>query len=129
MKHAGDAPKNHPDTFFAPFVIHRHVKGGTPHFDLMIRRGDALATWSFPRMPGDAEVAGVRLADHRLRYLTFEGDIGQGKGATTVVERGVCNVTHWSDDRIEVVFRGATLTGRYALTGTGDAEWTLAPCP
>ena len=127
--------KNHPDTFFAPtpganetpFVIHRHVKGGASHFDLMIRRGDKLATWSFPHMPGDVEIRGARLFDHRLRYLTFEGDIGRGKGTTTIVERGVCNVAQWSDDRIEVAFHGATFAGRYALVRIGEEDWGLAP--
>jgi len=111
------------------FVIHRHVKNDGVHFDLMIRRGEKLATWSFPEMPGAAEITGKRNFDHRLEYLTYEGPISNNRGETTIVDRGSCNVLTFQDTRVEVIFEGARLAGRYLLQRICGAQWVMGSEP
>ena len=108
-----------------PFVIHRHVRKDEVHFDLMIRRGETLATWSFPQMPGAAGITGRRSFDHRLKYLTYGGPISSNRGTTTIVERGFCELLTFEDRRVEVVFKGAQLAGRYLLQETPDGQWLI----
>lgn len=108
-----------------PFVIHRHVADDEVHFDLMIRRGDKLATWSFPEMPGAEKITGERNFDHRLKYLTYEGPISGNRGTTTIVERGSCDVLIFEDHRVETIFKGPHLAGRYLLQRTSDTQWTM----
>ena len=108
-----------------PFVIHRHVKNDEVHFDLMIRRGEKLATWSFPEMPGAAKITGKRNSDHRLKYLTYEGPISSNRGTTTIVERASCEILAFEDRHVEVVFKGAQLAGRYLLHETPDGQWLM----
>ena len=112
-----------------PFVIHRHVRDDDVHFDLMIHCGEKLATWSFPDMPGAAEMTGKRNFDHRLKYLTYEGPISNHRGTTTIVERGRCEVLAFDDRRVEAVFKGPQLAGRYVLEGTSDRQWTMKRTP
>ena len=108
------------------FVVHHHIKGSETHFDLMIHRGDKLATWAFPDMPGDRSMEGRRLFDHRLRYLQFEGELSRSRGRTAIVDRGTCDVLRWDDKCIEAVFHGDAFVGRYFLLRGDSQSWTLS---
>ena len=112
-----------------PFVVQRHTKQGRVHFDVMVQRGESLATWSFPELPWQEEVAGKRNFDHRLKYLTFEGELGGIRGATTIVDRGTCEILEWDDKHLEVVFKGSLLAGRYMLVRGSAQTWTLSRAP
>ncbi len=85
------------------FVILRHTPGteGTrgqspsepvpPHFDWMFEVDGALKTWATE--PLESFQQGIstkveKLADHRVHYLDFEGDIGGGRGDVRQVIAG-----------------------------------------
>jgi len=108
------------------FVIHHHIKGPDSHYDLMIHRGDKLATWAFPAMPGERSMEGRRLFDHRLRYLQFEGELSRSRGRTVIVDRGNCDILRWDDKSVEVVFQGDAITGRHFLVRGDRQNWTLS---
>ncbi len=103
-----------------PFVILLHRHHGPTHFDLMIRRGDALATWQLATHPSEAGTAGPltarRLPDHRLAYLTCEGPVSRGRGEVRRVAEGTAEV-HRADDA-EWTFRldSEAIAGEFALT-------------
>ncbi|MEK6642287.1 MAG: DNA polymerase ligase N-terminal domain-containing protein [Planctomycetota bacterium] len=112
------------------FVVLRHVQRDGVHFDLMIQRGGTLATWKCLVAPEDAQreaVACERLADHRLAYLDYEGPISGDRGDVTRVDQGVCTVEAWDEDRVDVVFRGMRLVGRFRMTKAQDDDqsWSL----
>ena len=63
------------------------------HWDLMLRDGDNLLCWALESNPlTQAKSTGTKLADHRLAYLEFEGEISHGRGHVTRVARGTYSV-------------------------------------
>ena len=66
------------------FVIQKHTTGGASHYDLMLEAGGALATWRLRRLPTVMKPGGSMpaqaLPDHRLAYLSYEGEISGGRG-------------------------------------------------
>ena len=83
------------------FVLLHHT--GAPdgdHYDLMLERDGALATWRL----ASADVTGpaVRIDDHRLAYLDYEGPVSDGRGEVRRIEAGTYEVDSWSAERVRV---------------------------
>ena len=52
-----------------------------PHHDLLLENGASLLAFRLPKWPGESACVPVRrLFDHRLIYLTYEGQISGGRG-------------------------------------------------
>ena len=52
-----------------------------PHHDLLLENGASLLALRLPKWPGESACVPVRrLFDHRLIYLTYEGQISGGRG-------------------------------------------------
>ena len=58
------------------------------HWDLMIENAGALWTWAIQELPPCSEAAALRLPDHRIRYLDYEGPISDGRGTVSRVAGG-----------------------------------------
>ena len=100
------------------FVVLRHTDRQGVHFDLMIDQGNGLATWKCPQPPESAGPGGracTRIADHRRRYLDYEGPIAGDRGTVQRHDQGVCVVHSSRTDVWEVAFTGDRLAGRYIL--------------
>lgn len=75
------------------FVILRHElpvdHGRESHYDLMLELDAVLGTWELPRVPtcGTRQVVS-RLQDHRIEYLTLEGELTGGRGTVQRVLSG-----------------------------------------
>lgn len=119
----------------AVFVILHHVGHGDEHWDLMIDRGDALATWRLSRLPAPGECAAivaVRIGDHRRDYLEYEGPVSGNRGTVQRVDRGGAELRHCDADEWRVTFLGSRLRGRHRLTRQGGERgeaWLLLPDP
>lgn len=113
------------------FVIHLHTGHGPDHFDLMLQRGPALATWRVEADPAalapGAEAPAVRLPDHRTAYLTYEGPVRRGRGRVRRVDAGTYERIGADDDVWEIVLSGHGCRGRYALRreAGGADRWVL----
>jgi DNA ligase D-like protein (predicted ligase)/DNA ligase D-like protein (predicted 3'-phosphoesterase) len=102
------------------FVVHEHHARHL-HWDLRIERDGVLKSWAVPK--GVPEKAGekhlaVATEDHPLEYLTFEGTIPEGEygaGTEEIWDTGTYDTLHWDEGKIELVFHGRRLSGRYAL--------------
>jgi DNA ligase D-like protein (predicted ligase)/DNA ligase D-like protein (predicted 3'-phosphoesterase) len=102
------------------FVVHEH-RARHLHWDLRMERDGVLRSWAVPK--GIPETAGERhlavaTEDHPLEYLTFEGTIPEGEygaGTEAIWDTGTYDTLHWDEGKIEVVFHGNRLSGRYAL--------------
>lgn len=112
------------------YAILHHRDPAGEHWDLMIEQDTALATWKLEADPtvGDAlPVRGVRIQDHRKRYLDYEGPISGDRGHVIRVDRGRCNPSVCEPDEWRLELRDGRLAGRFRLVRT-DPEgnlWTL----
>jgi bifunctional non-homologous end joining protein LigD len=115
------------------FVVHEH-HARTRHFDLRLEHGGVLASWAVPKgvpeEPGARHLA-IRTEDHAMEYRDFEGTIPEGEygaGEVSIWDRGTFEPVKWTDDRIEVIFHGGRLKGKYVLLTfkrAGEGQWLV----
>lgn len=130
---------------FPLFVIQRH-EATALHFDVRLEIGGVLVSWAVPKgpstNPSDKRLA-VRTEDHPMDYATFEGRIGEGYGAGTVVVwdtgpyvgttrkagQDVPLGQALTDGHLTVWLEGHKIRGGYAFTRTGERagkeQWLL----
>ena len=114
------------------FVVLHHQQGQAAHYDLMVLRQDALATWKFnapPQSAGPASLDCEKLPDHRTAYLDYEGPISDDRGEVQRCDQGDCHVLHWDDFCVELLFEGKGLRGRYWIRRRHEApqRWCFEP--
>ena len=114
------------------FVIQKHRKLKTNHFDLMLERGGKLATWSCQKMPlfKSSLVVAEKLLDHRLIYLTYEGKISRGRGSVTIWDKGTYLTEVWRPRLIIITLQGKKIQERFLLfqplsRRAGQTEWWI----
>jgi hypothetical protein len=128
------------------FVLLRHElpPGGdvASHWDLMLQQGDSLLTWRLESLPAgwtladdspgrtdnwqaSIEVAAVRLADHRLTYLDYEGPISGDRGKVRRVDDGEYEAMDSSSGRYHVQLDGDVLKGGLLLEHVANEKWRL----
>lgn len=84
-------------------VLHHTGAPDGDHFDLMLERGGALATWHVDSPALDNP---RRIQDHRIDYLTYEGDISGGRGRVRRVAQGAYDIVSWTDAEVRVTIDG-----------------------
>jgi hypothetical protein len=112
------------------FVILLHRDDAGEHWDFMIEQESTLATWKLPADPADPDalpIQGTRIADHRKRYLDYEGPIAGGRGDVSRVDEGTCDVHLSSGREWQITLAGRRARGRFRLERRDpDADaWTL----
>ena len=116
--HDKDMPKR--------FVIQEHRRGDDVHWDLMLEAGDVLLTWRLDIPPAQITVhpgEAVRISDHPLRFLTYQGPVQKGTGNVKIADSGVYHSANETDDRIELNLAGRVLNGPFVLEHCDDAVW------
>ena len=106
---------------------HRPPVGGL-HWDLMLEWDGVLRTWRMDRGPGelpDRVAHAVRIFDHELRFLEYEGPVNKGKGSVRIADRGDFEVCGESGESLVLEFDGAVLMGRFDLRALGEDEFLL----
>jgi hypothetical protein len=109
------------------FAVLHHVTDDGPHYDVLVepRAGADLATWRSPAWPVEAAVVVRRLRDHRRLYLTYEGDLGGGRGRVDRVADGTCAV-EVGEGGVWTVRLLSGAVGTLVLRPIGEAEWLLS---
>lgn len=107
------------------FVIQAHDREGDPHFDIMLERDGRLRTWSAPRPPEEGVQQARSLPDHRMEYLTYEGEISGGRGSVRIWDRGTYRAETWEADRVVADLSGDRCRGRISLVCTAGDRWNL----
>ena len=105
------------------FVIHKHHTSHL-HWDLRLEMNGVLKSWAVPKEP-PKEKGTKRLAiiveDHPLQYATFEGVIPEGNygaGKVEIWDKGFYELLEKDPKKIEIVFHGKKLKGKYVLIKT-----------
>ena len=103
------------------FVIHEHrAKRAGLHYDLRIRVGDVLKDWAFRKpipLENGIKRLGIEQPDHHPSWLEFEGEIkdGYGAGELRIWDRGVILEFKYENDKLEGIFSGQRIEGKYLL--------------
>ncbi len=126
------------------YVLLRHEcpDGGKPnHWDLMLESDGALLTWELRQLPDswlralDLEpngnrlgsvvgVPAIRLADHRLEYLNYEGEISDNRGTVQRIDRGDLNWMDCTASQYAVDLKAGKLCGQAILKRESNS-WRL----
>jgi hypothetical protein len=98
------------------------------HWDLMLERHGVLMTWRLAELPPawsrveqpnplpkETEAPPVRLPDHRLAYLDYEGPLSGNRGEVCRYDGGTYDVLKESGEQLVVNFAGEWVKGRFAL--------------
>src|SRR5258708_5279488 len=102
------------------FVVQEH-HATRLHWDLRLEHNGVAASWAIPNgIPPDRQEnrLAVHTEDHPLEYLEFEGDIPKGEygaGTMRIWDRGTYETHKFETKKVEVVFHGERLNGRYGL--------------
>ena len=108
------------------FVVQEHTTADGVHWDLMVERGEVLATFRLAEAPENAlnrAIGAVKIFDHPLRFLTYEGPVQKGTGRVRIVDRGDCNTLDETDDVVTLDLQGAILRGEFTLARTEGTSW------
>ena len=110
----------------------RQAQGGATHWDLMLepasagKAGDFLETYRIGKPPeqwGSEPIEAVRIFDHPLKFLTYEGSVNQGKGSVKIADRGTYRVLSQNEKQMILEISGVILKGEFTFaTGGGRAR-------
>lgn len=114
------------------FVIHKH-DASSLHYDLRLEVDDTGKSWAIPKGPStdpSEKRLAIKVDDHDLDYLDFEGVIPEGEegaGPVMVWDKGTYlnlyeekDMKQAIDDgKVKIELKGEKLHGGYTLINTG----------
>jgi hypothetical protein len=110
------------------FVIQKHSTPDGGHWDLMLQIENTLWTWRLGHPPehiGDTPISVERIADHPLRFLTYEGSVQNHTASVKIIDHGNFKITKQTDSEIEFEAGGKTLSGQFQLRLEQEDIWSL----
>jgi bifunctional non-homologous end joining protein LigD len=114
----------------ARFVIHRHHATNL-HYDLRLEQDGVLRSWALPRglphKPGVKRLA-VKVEEHPIKYLTFEGVIPKGSygaGPMWVYASGRYTVTKEKKTGFYFRLHSEQINADYRMHRTDGKQWLL----
>ncbi len=108
------------------FVIQEHTSREDIHWDLMLESGDHLQTFRLntrPEVLNDRSAGAVKIDDHPLRFLKYQGPVNKGTGNVRIVESGTYIAASTSAERIELNIDGHILKGNFLLNRIESKQW------
>ena len=111
------------------YVIQRHEKQNEPtHWDLMLENGTVLETYRVSLPPEDwgaKPVEAVRIFDHPLKFLNYEGSVNKGKGTVEIADCGTYRLIEKNETQQQISFVGNLLRGEFQLCLIEGDRWEL----
>lgn len=114
------------------FVIQEH-RARKLHYDFRLEMDGVLKSWAVPKVPSkraDLKRLAIRVEDHDIDYLGFEGEIEEGSygaGKVRIWDSGTYDTESRKTDKIVFHLHGRRLEGRYTLLKMkwGEDQWLL----
>lgn len=107
----------------ARYVILEHDWNGV-HYDLMLEHGEALATWRLESFLRVGTQSVIRLPDHRMAYLEYEGKISGDRGGVQQLAAGQYEAALISDPCWIIELSGS-IKGKVILRHVAEDRWQL----
>ena len=111
------------------FVILEHTQNRQVHWDFMTEKGGTLETWRLDLAPdkmSGCNCNAVKIFDHPLKFLSYEGAVNQGVGMVKSVESGTYALLEESDNSRRLELKGKILKGQCTLTHIEAARWNIS---
>ena len=112
------------------FVIQRHTKGTDTHWDLMLEKDDTLQTWRLDAAPNELKqniAHAIKIFDHDLKFLTYEGPVNKGKAKVQIADAGTYKIIQQCSEKIELNLNGKILKGIFILARIENDNWQFTP--
>lgn len=96
----------------------------------MLEQEGVLVTFRLEEEPAhclNREVGAVKIFNHPVRFLTYEGPVQKGTGKVRIVDSGVYRCRSRSDNSFVLELNGLVLRGDFSLTRIQDDQWHFAP--
>jgi bifunctional non-homologous end joining protein LigD len=111
------------------FVVQKHQKESEPtHWDLMLEREGILETYRLALPPeewGKEAIEAVKIFDHPLKFLSYEGSVNDGKGRVEIADCGTYGLVKKDENQQRISFAGMLLKGEFQLCLIKDDRWEL----
>jgi hypothetical protein len=111
------------------FVVQKHQKESEPtHWDLMLESGGILETYRLPLPPekwGKEVIEAVKIFDHSLKFLSYEGPVNKDKGRVDMADKGTYRFLKTDENQKLISFAGKYLYGEFQLRLINDDRWEL----
>jgi bifunctional non-homologous end joining protein LigD len=111
------------------FVVHRHQKESEPtHWDLMLEREGILETYRLAEPPekwGKGAIEAVKIFDHPLKFLSYEGSVNKGKGRVEIADCGTYRLIKKNENQQQISFAGKLFRGEFQICLIKDDRWEL----
>jgi len=111
------------------FVFQEHTTPEGIHWDLMLEQDGVLMTFRLEDEPAQSlvrEVRAVKIFDHPLRFLTYEGPVQKGTGKVRIIDRGMYQYRKHNENLLALKLDGALLNGDFTLTRIEGDEWRFS---
>jgi len=111
------------------FVVQRHQKESEPtHWDLMLERDGILETYRVAEPPekwGKEAIEAVKIFDHPLKFLSYEGSVNEGKGRVEIADGGTYRLIKKDENQKQISFAGKLLREEFQLYLIKEDRWEL----
>ncbi len=112
------------------YVVHKHQKEAEPvHWDLMLETYNLLETYRLNLPPEEWEktkTEAVKIFDHPLKFLTYQGIVNKGKGIVAITDCGTYRLVNKDENQIQISFSGKLLKGEFRLYLIKEDKWELS---
>lgn len=107
--------------------MQEHSKQGRPvHWDLMLESGGVLQTYRLVLPPGELlhqRATAVKIFDHPLKFLTYEGSLSEDKGSVQIADGGTYRLLRADTNLSLLKLDGKILKGKFALARIEADRW------
>ena len=111
------------------FVIQKHSRTDHIHWDIMLETENVLQTFRLelpPEKITNQSCIAVKIFDHPLKFLTYQGSVNQGAGTVEIADKGTYQTLNKTKNRWQLLFDGQILKGEFALTLLEGDNWQLS---
>lgn len=96
------------------------------HWDLLLESGELCRTWRLAEEPshGD-EIAAEQIADHRQKYLSYEGPVSKNRGNVVRWDSGSYRIILEIEGEIVLNLSGQRFRGECRLCRIAGESWLV----
>ena len=111
------------------FVIQEHRTEKDTHWDLMLEMGNSLQTYRLNKEPKQIlhqPAEAVKIFDHPLKFLKYEGPVNKGRGQVHIVDCGTYQADRSAANVLKLTIKGQILNGCFRLNHIKNDLWEFA---